>query len=324
MKRLALAPAALVLAALLAAAAPRPARALGASRKGTSGAQFLELAPGARPAAMGQAFAGVADDVEAVYYNPAGLGNLRRVEATGSHDAMFQGLQYDFAAAAVPALTWSRAQRDKSDFGVLGVSVYSLGISGLERRGLVETDAPVGTFDASNMAFALSYGVRPFGGRFSLGATVKSVQVRIDSVRGSAAAFDGGALYRGDRWSWGAGVRDAGGGLRLGTASDPLPTTLFAGAAYQLTLGWLASAELDAPRDGPAALGLGAEYRTLVTDHLAASARAGYDSANADAGSFSGVCGGVGLTYGAVSFDFAFAPFGDLGSTYKYTLRTRF
>jgi len=38
---------------------------------------------GARPLSMGGAFVAVADDVHSVYWNPAGLGNIRNIELTG-------------------------------------------------------------------------------------------------------------------------------------------------------------------------------------------------------------------------------------------------
>ena len=40
---------------------------------GTTGAQFLKIGTGARPVAMGYAFSAVADDLNALYWNPAGL-----------------------------------------------------------------------------------------------------------------------------------------------------------------------------------------------------------------------------------------------------------
>ncbi|MGQ9707961.1 MAG: hypothetical protein ACUVUR_03690, partial [bacterium] len=38
-----------------------------------TGFTFMKLGVGARPVAMGQAFTGVADDANALFYNPAGL-----------------------------------------------------------------------------------------------------------------------------------------------------------------------------------------------------------------------------------------------------------
>ncbi|MEQ1920553.1 MAG: hypothetical protein ABL955_15300, partial [Elusimicrobiota bacterium] len=61
---------ALLSSALLLAALPAAAMS---SAAGTSGAQFLKLGSGARAGAMADAFAAIADDANAAYYNPAGL-----------------------------------------------------------------------------------------------------------------------------------------------------------------------------------------------------------------------------------------------------------
>src|SRR5688500_3342213 len=45
---------------------------------GTTAAEFLLLGAGARGAALGGAFAALATDVTALYYNPAGLAQLSR------------------------------------------------------------------------------------------------------------------------------------------------------------------------------------------------------------------------------------------------------
>ena len=44
--------------------------------QGQAGSLFLTINPGARSNAMGEAQIGVANDVYATYYNPAGLTNL--------------------------------------------------------------------------------------------------------------------------------------------------------------------------------------------------------------------------------------------------------
>src|SRR4051812_24888171 len=76
--------------------------AFGKDQAGTSGAAFLKIGPGARPAAMGEAFTGVADDIHSIYWNPAGLSKLTMPELTGMHMQYFQSIQYEFAAFAYP------------------------------------------------------------------------------------------------------------------------------------------------------------------------------------------------------------------------------
>ena len=48
--------------------------------QGQAGSLFLTINPGARSNAMGEAQIGVANDVYATYYNPAGLTNLSTKE----------------------------------------------------------------------------------------------------------------------------------------------------------------------------------------------------------------------------------------------------
>lgn len=123
-----------VMLVCLSALAAGQARAFGTGDKGTSGAQFLKIGPGARPAGMGEAFAGVADDIHSVYYNPAGLANLRRVEAAAMHESRFQGVNYDFAAVSVPMLAWTESEERRNRYGVAALSLYSLSVGGIERR----------------------------------------------------------------------------------------------------------------------------------------------------------------------------------------------
>lgn len=320
MRKLALASCALVLAAL----AAREASAFGSGDKGTSGAQFLKITPGARPSAMGDAFAGVADDVHAIYYNPAGLGTLRRVEVAGMHDSFVQGVNYEFAAMAVPLLSWVDTKEEKNKYGVLGVAVYDLQVGGIERRSTTETDQAVDTFGSSDFAYALSYGYRVPDIGLSLGATAKFVNQTLDTAKANAFAADVGALYRFDRVGLGAGIRNVGSRVKFGTASDPLPTTAFGGLGYKFSDRWIGSVEVDVPRDNSASVGFGTEYRHPFADKLTGAVRAGYSSRNTDAGGFSGATFGLGLGYGNFDFDFAFVPFGELGNAVKYSLVVKF
>ena len=46
--------------------------------KGTSGAEFLELAVNARAVAMGEAFTAVGEDSDSIYFNPAGVMSIKQ------------------------------------------------------------------------------------------------------------------------------------------------------------------------------------------------------------------------------------------------------
>jgi len=60
---------------------------------------FLTVGVGARALALGEAFAGIADDATAIYWNPAGLGQINRVEIALMRSIRPSGLgSYNYAA----------------------------------------------------------------------------------------------------------------------------------------------------------------------------------------------------------------------------------
>ncbi len=311
----------LIIAVWLAVSIPAQAASSG---KGTTAGAFLKLAPGARGAAMGESLAGVADDAYAAWYNPAGLGFLERVEAGAAHEARFAGISYDAAVLAVPVLSWRDSPLRANAYGTTALSVYSLSAGGIERRGLVETDAPSGTFSSSDRAYALSYGLAPDGGDWAIGGTAKLVDSSLDTARATALAFDAGALWKGERASFGAGARNLAGRLRYGSVSDPLPAAFWIGGGWRPRPDVLISASLDAPREDAMGLGIGAERRWTPAPGLRAAVRGGYATARSDGGGAAGFSLGCGVTWRAMEFDFAWSPSSVMGDLFKYSILVRF
>ncbi|MBI4054704.1 MAG: PorV/PorQ family protein [Elusimicrobia bacterium] len=294
---------------------------------GTSGAQFLKVGAGGRPAGMGEAFSAVADDANAIYYNPAGLAFLERAEVTGMHNQFFQGLDYEFAAFALPLRDPAAAANSGGGagrLGTLGVAIYNLSVDGLERR-LTDTDAPAGSFEASDFAYAMSF-ARKLSERTSLGLTAKYVRQKLDSEKASAFAADLGALHhlQGLPLSLSLGVRHLGSQPKFKEESDPLPTVIFAGAGYRFRKNLIFAADLGLPRDNSLTYAVGGEYEQPVAERLSAALRAGYNSQNADPDGLTGLSVGAGITFYRARFDFAWVPFGDLGNTFRYALLIRF
>ena len=46
---------------------------------GTSGAQFLQIGAGVRAISMGNAYVGLAEGIESIYWNPAGLAKMEPI-----------------------------------------------------------------------------------------------------------------------------------------------------------------------------------------------------------------------------------------------------
>lgn len=308
---------ALALTAVLASGAS----AFGSGDKGTSAAAFLKVPAGARAAAMGDAFGGLEGGALSAAYNPAGLGFLEGVELEVTHDTHFQDLAHDFGVLAVPVLSLRETRLKRSAWGAVALSVRTLGASGIERRGVVETDEPTDTFGASDYAYGLSYG-RALG-RLALGGTVKIVEQSLDSAKSRAAAVDGGLLWKEGRLSAGAGFRHWGQALKLGSAADPLPFTLYGGGAYRAAPGLIGAVEVRAPRDDAPRFSAGVEVSRQYSG-FGAALRGGWNSSTSDAEGLGGLTAGVGASWSRLAVDFAWVPYGDLGSAYLTTIKIKF
>lgn len=312
------------LALFLALGGAAPAAGYGRGDKGRSGAQLLKIGPGARPAGMGEAFAAVADDVHAIYYNPAGLAVLKKVEVTGMHNTYFQGINYEFGAIAVPLLRWVNTKLERNLYGVAGFAVYNLEVKGIERRGLTETDQPTDTFGANDFVYAWSYAYLFRETGFSLGATAKFIDLNIDHEHARGFAADVGLLQRWDKLSLGLGLRHGGTVQRLRESRDPLPMTLFGGLGYRLTERLQAAVDANLAWDNRLRAAVGAEYNHPFSKNLRGVLRGGYNMQNTDAAGFTGPSFGAGLGLSEFAFDFAWVPYGNLGQTFRYSLQAKF
>src|SRR5437879_1768420 len=73
-----------------------------ASDTGTTAANFLKLGIGPRAIAMGEAQVGLADDVYATYWNPAGLASLKIPEAGFVQNQYLENISAQYLAFAYP------------------------------------------------------------------------------------------------------------------------------------------------------------------------------------------------------------------------------
>jgi len=174
-------------ACLLGATLVAPAMAAGGFG-GTPG-QLLRYGSSARSLALGDAFAGLADDVSAVYWNPAGLQQLRTAELSGMHAELLGGADYQFFAVGVPT-------HSLGNFALSGVLMR---MGGFERTSLFQDLEE--EFSDTESAFVLSYsrGIGPF----ALGASVKTVNQSIAGISASSTArtTDGASAWGSRTWS---------------------------------------------------------------------------------------------------------------------------
>lgn len=286
-------------------AAPLAARADG---PGTAGAAFLKIGAGARPAAMGEAFAGLADDVHAVYWNPGGLSALPGTELAFMHDAWLEGVSLEHLAAA----------RRLGDSSVLGLSVTTAGSGDIPK--VDRTGASRGRFDARDWAAGVSLGWSA-DERLRLGATLKGVRLRIADHEAEAAAGDVGAVAElGPGWQAGLAVQNLGGKLKFRVEEDPLPLVVRGGLSFRAGA-WTGAFDLVKWRDRGVHAHAGLERRWRLTRKTSGALRAGYRTdAIDDLGAVSGLTGGLGLRSGHLELDYAWTPYAGFGLAHRIGL----
>jgi len=292
-----------------------------ASDPGTTAANFLKLGIGPRAIAMGNAQAGLADDVYATYWNPAGLARLESFEAGFAQNQNVESISEQYLAVAYPHPTR----------GTLAASLTYLNVGTFP--GYDAAGNSIGNVGANDMAGGLSYARtlyhdRRLGSEVSVGLTGKMIQERLDTVTARAYAMDAGILFRPglqaegllEGWQAGMTIRNIGTTLQYDTESFPLPRSLDAGVSYTGNfMGQDVVFTMDGrqPNDGRQTYGTGLEvttYRTLIL-------RIGYDS-EGDLGN--GLRFGAGLKFKTIEVDYAFASQGELGNASYIGLTYRF
>lgn len=284
---------------------------------GTTAANFLSIGLGARPAAMGFAFAAVSDDLNAIQYNPAGLGLMKGHNVAFTYLSYIQDVNYGWMAYSLPL--------ELASPGTLGISFGYLTLGGIEKRGLTDTETPSTTFGASDLLAAVTYSTGDMDG-LALGATVKLVSESIDTVRATGFALDLGAFLTlkdiDPALTASVALQNLGTGLKFVNITDPFPTNLKAGLAYKLldrTLLLAGDADYNV-NDQNLSFRVGMEYwlQGMIAPRI------GYGLAPADAGSLGGLGAGLGLRISDLELDYAYLPQGDLGNTHRVTLGYKF
>lgn len=301
----------------------------GEERTGTSIVNTLKIGPGARAAAMGEAFTAVADDISSLYWNPAGLSNMKSNEAGFTQTQWFAGVRQSAGGAAL------HIAKDHT----LGLSLTRTGLPDIK----VTTETqPLGTggyFRFDNLAAGLSYAYR-FTEQFSAGVTVRYTYERLGEVDINAFTVDAGTFYwtglgttrfavavsnfsnqkkpSGDAPQYNgttvSGFRgfDAPTVFRIGFAMDPILDS-----AQRLTL----ALQLNHPSDNAENYALGAEYALTFSDAFPAQivARAGYklnveeEDISAGAGLLVPLFDGYNVTV-----DYAYTHFKTLGAVHRF------
>ncbi len=278
--------------------------------KGTSAGEFLKLGAGARAAGMGEAYSAAADKADAIYWNPAGLIQIKNRSAIFTHASLFEGISYEF-------IGYGQKLKNAGAFGI-GIQYLSAGtIKETDSSGF-ETGS---SFSPKDISIAAAYS--RLIGEFSFGISGKYIRSKIIKTASTFAA-DMGILspelsQKKMRLSF--VIQNLGGKLKFDQKSDPLPFNIKMGSAISLKENWIGAMDINFPRDNKPYLALGTEYWISYDDNWNFAGRLGFNSKTAgDIVGFSGFSFGLGTKFKQIELDYALLPFGSLGLTHRISL----
>jgi len=192
---------------------------------GGQAGSFLRNDVGVRALGLGGAFTAIANDVTAVYWNPAGLVNLYNVEIAASYALLSLDRRHNFAAVCFPS----------KSAGVFSFSWIRMDVGGIEGRDQIGA-ATGETFVNSENAFSLSYGI-PLSNNLAIGASYKYLTDNLANFNATGYSLDAGCLLRVfSGLKLGLVAKDIKSKMKWDTASgreEDFPTTLRFGMATQ-------------------------------------------------------------------------------------------
>ncbi|MCD6205433.1 MAG: PorV/PorQ family protein [Candidatus Marinimicrobia bacterium] len=286
------------------------------TKAGSAGLQFLKIGVGARETAMGEAFVSLSSDVNAVFWNVAGIGFVTSPQLTFSHTNWLVESAQDAFAVALPIKSF-----------VFGISAIGFKIQDFEETTVLE---PYGTGNMIGAGdYLLGFAVaRRYTDKLTIGLQLKYIQEVLDNRSFSNVLFDIGTIYR-------TGFRDLklafalqhfGPDMTLANQQFRTPLLFRVGASDYVfdtgTQSLIISAELVHPTDANEWINAGLEYTFMNILAL----RGGYQANDKEQrlttgfGILAPAIGKVGTT-----FDYAYVSFGEIfGATHRFTIGLNF
>jgi len=278
---------------------------------GSTSAEFMLLGAGARGTALGGAYAAIANDASALYYNPAGAALMTRPGLViGTYDYVAD-TRYSWGGVAFPF-----------DGGSKTIG-FQIGTFGFKDQPVYTVEDPEGngaTYDVSETFIGATF-AQNFSDRFSAGFTGKFISDNLGDAAGRAFAVDFGTNFHAAlnghpvKFSFvlanlGTNISYSGNGLNTGTPREPLPgeddvpgipqptrfrtkafplpTTFRVGLAYDLLTGssnrLTFLSDFNQPNNSKAGFSAGAEWssRNLGGSSFSAALRGSYSYAAAN------------------------------------------
>ncbi|MGA2296089.1 MAG: PorV/PorQ family protein [FCB group bacterium] len=302
---------------------------------GAAGVQFLKIGVGARGNGMAGAYGAITNDLSSIYWNPAGLADVKAMGAEFSYTSWFAGFTHAFAAVSLPL-----GENFTTALSVISFNSGNIPITTVEHP--EGTGSSYSLNDISINATISGY----LTDQFSFGITGKLINSSLAGLNSPGFAFDIGTMYETgiQGIKLGFSIHNLGGNMTYSgqdlqttkklvdaLTASPLDVQYLA-SAYSLPLIFRAGAATDIINtdehkltaaldfttlsDTPEQYAIGAEYTWNKILSLRGGYRWGQDVL--------GIAGGVGFNYIGSGFkgqfDYSICPAKNIGLINRLTL----
>ncbi|MCB4790295.1 MAG: carboxypeptidase regulatory-like domain-containing protein [Elusimicrobia bacterium] len=298
---------------------------------GTSSAQYLKIGIGGRPAALGDSYAALSDDTFGIFWNPAGVNRIRSLDAGFMYNSWLAQISQEVFSISVPFSLFKEPDKalQVDSYGDVIESTATLVFRphSTISFGAVFVNMPpiqgsdiygnyTNSYDAYSMLLLLSYSSRLIRDGLSWGVTGKYVKEQIESESAAGECFDLGLAYTSDdeRLLLGLVLQNMFGEMKFVRESFSFPRNVKAGAGYwALEEKLLLVSDINKAVDENFKYSFGLEgcpYKDITL-------RSGWQSVNA-------ATFGFGVKYESAFFDYAYAPYENIGGTHRISARITF
>jgi len=190
---------------------------------GTASVLLLRFGPNPRVAGLSEAFTGIADDENALYYNIAGLPYLKSGVVSLNHTEWFEDIRME-------NITVGHYFSKKLGMAAGLTHMWMPGIEGRDNQG-----QPIGSIDVTSSVINLGIGFKIIPS-IGIGIGVKYFQDKLATYSTTGFGFDAGIMFKTliSGLSAGLAVQNFGGNVTYDNEEQKIPLTYRGGLVYQL------------------------------------------------------------------------------------------
>ncbi|MDD5686358.1 MAG: PorV/PorQ family protein [Elusimicrobia bacterium] len=279
-----------------------------AGGEGTATASFLKIGMSAKNVGMGETDT-VNNDIDSIYWNPAGLANLSVKQASFMYTKWIETMGFGNISYAQPTA-----------HGAFAFSSAYFTMGSVDKYNNVMDK--VGSYNASDTLVVFSF-ARSLN-KLRIGSNLKYIIDRIDNNSASASAIDLGSQLIIGKCQIETSIQNIGTKIK----GDPLPLNFKAGISYLMVFSsdnqFTGALDINKSIDSDARMNIGGEYSAGIVSDMLIALRLGYITGRKELGNSAGLTAGIGFKVGSYVLDYAYVPFGDLGNTHRIGLKYLF